>query len=216
MHIEVQCHNCEPMLCTRTCFPHAHDALQSPPNGCQCPVGTMKGVKSLKAGAPSSCRLLFCHSPLFIFPFPWNHAVHLTRPCCTCHSCTRGCSPHQACPDPPQTLPQQVRDVCQCLTPSAQWGTLVTDPQAMDDVLMWWHEYSMMYLHLVTKHWYCYRMTRSPEFRVQSLGLIQNFTEVKQDGGFLDIGFSSCTAPTFCHGLGISDVGLGFRSKVQR
>ena len=47
------------------------------------------------------------------------------------------------------------------------------------------------------------------EFGVQSLGSIQNFTKVKRDGVFLDIGFSSCAAPTFCRSLGISDIGSG-------
>ena len=51
-------------------------------------------------------------------------------------------------------------------------------------------------------------MARSLEFGVRGSELTWNFTEVKQDGGFLDIGFSSCTVPTFCHSLVISDVGL--------
>ena len=50
--------------------------------------------------------------------------------------------------------------------------------------------------YTVMKHRYCYWMAQSSEFRVWSLGIVQNFTEVKQDGGFLDVGFSSCTVPT--------------------
>ena len=52
------------------------------------------------------------------------------------------------------------------------------------------------------------------EFGVWSLGLVRNFTEVKQDGGFQDVGFSLCTVPTFCQCLGISDIGSGFGVKV--
>ena len=37
---------------------------------------------------------------------------------------------------------------------------------------------------------------------------------MKQDGVVLDVGFSSCTVPTFCQGLGISDVGSGFGIEV--
>ena len=41
-------------------------------------------------------------------------------------------------------------------------------------------------------------------------GSYGDFTEVKRDGGFLDVGFSSCTAPTFCRSLDISDGGSEF------
>ena len=51
------------------------------------------------------------------------------------------------------------------------------------------------------------------EFRVWSSGIVTNFTEVKRDRGFLDIGFSSCTVPTFCHSLVISDGGSGIRKR---
>ena len=50
---------------------------------------------------------------------------------------------------------------------------------------------------------------------LRSLEFTQYFTEVKRDGVFLDIGFSSCTAPTFCHSLVISDIG-GARFGVTR
>ena len=42
-------------------------------------------------------------------------------------------------------------------------------------------------------------------FGIQSSEFIQNFTKVKRDRGFLDVGFSLCTVPTFCHSLVISD-----------
>ena len=47
---------------------------------------------------------------------------------------------------------------------------------------------------------------RNSEFGFQGSEFVQNFTEVKRDGGFLDIGFSSCTAPTFCRSLVILEV----------
>ena len=58
------------------------------------------------------------------------------------------------------------------------------------------------------------------EFRVQDSGFgIQgsygNFTEVKRNGGFLDVDFSSCTVPTFCRSLDISDGGSGFGGEVR-
>ena len=53
------------------------------------------------------------------------------------------------------------------------------------------------------------------EFRIRSLGLVWNFTEVKQDGVFLDVGFSLCTVPTYCWCPGISDIGSGFGIEVR-
>ena len=53
------------------------------------------------------------------------------------------------------------------------------------------------------------------KFGVWSLGLTRNFTEVKQDGGVLDDGFSSCTVPTFCRSLDISDGGSGLQGEVR-
>ena len=65
--------------------------------------------------------------------------------------------------------------------------------------------------YTVTKHRYYYWMARSSEFGIRSSGFVWNFTKVKQDGGFLDVGFSLCTAPTFCRSLVISDGGLGIQ-----
>ena len=64
------------------------------------------------------------------------------------------------------------------------------------------------------KHRYCYQMARSSEFGVWNSEFTRYFTEVKWDGVFLDIGFSSCTVPTFCHSLVILDVGLEFGSDI--
>ena len=83
---------------------------------------------------------------------------------------------------------------------------------------------SMVMLTSMQGHWIvgapyvCYEapvlLLDGSKFRVRSLGLVRNFTKVKRDGGFLDIGFSLCTAPTFCRSLYISDRGLGFGGKV--
>jgi hypothetical protein len=69
--------------------------------------------------------------------------------------------------------------------------------------------------YTVTKYRYDYRVARvrNSEFGVRGSGVGRSFTEVKRDGGFLDVGFSSCTAPTFCRSLDISDGGSGFRGR---
>jgi len=46
--------------------------------------------------------------------------------------------------------------------------------------------------------------TAAAWLRVQ--GLVWNFADMKQGEEVLDIGFSSCTAPTFCRGPDISNI----------
>ena len=67
--------------------------------------------------------------------------------------------------------------------------------------------------YTVTRHQYSYRTARGSEFGVRDSGFARNFTKVKRGGGFLDVGFSSCTAPTFCRSLVISDGGSRIRKR---